>query len=718
MEDEVVSEVNLRDFIVMIQRRWWVCVATLVVCVAAAAVYTARAPRIYEASSQIELKPPAANATAAFPFPYLDNGTYKQTQLALLGNADFLNLVKANLEAQKKFASTERLHYSISTSDRRGTDLIDITVTSGDPEVAQAAADEVGHSFAIYRRKVDEESAQQDLSTMETRVRSAQKAVRDASGALADFQARYHVGDLPKQVEGSMSRLASLQSEASQARRDLNLGQITIAGLQQQLTAQNHQIRTEGERNDAYIEELRLELSAEKTRLDDISRTFVTYPALTDPLKAEIAQTNQRLQAELAKVYTGAVTLPAEAQVQAALQSAQAKAVLDNARYNLLQKDIASISASLSSVPSREREYWQLTQNVSVAQDLDRETLAQYQKLDMDTIAHPNQVAITQTAQLPGRPILPRPTQNLITGLVFGLILGLGLALLLDHLDDSVHSEEDLRKLAPDLPVLGVLPSIPGNELEAVNSMSARSRGPYRLLWTNIGFSALDRPIRTLVVTSAVSGEGKSLTCAYLARSAAEEGKRVILVDSDLRRPNQYRIFGLPDTLGICDVITGKGTLDEALSPTDQPNLMVLTAGKTLPLNPAVLIKSERLDELIEEMLQRADIVIFDTPPALAITDALLLASRVDAVLEITEAGRGKRAHIQKVIEAVGRARAHHIGLVLNKVRKGLFGNYGYYYYYYYHQDRDGDGNGKAVGRSNGKSRRTIEAQESTEDRS
>ena len=191
----------------------------------------------------------------------------------------------------------------------------------------------------------------------------------------------------------------------------------------------------------------------------------------------------------------------------------------------------------------------------------------------------------------------------------------------------------------------------------------------YRTLRTNLEFSSLDQPLRTLVVTSAAPEEGKSTTLANLAVAEALAGKRVILVDADLRRPSQHQWFGLKNAAGLTTALLDEGARREPpLQDTRVQGLRVLTAGP-LPPNPSELLASPAMAEVIARLGQMADLVLFDAPPVVAVTDAAVLSAQVDGVLLVVQAGRTKREHIARAQTLLEKVRARVIGAVLNDVK-------------------------------------------------
>jgi non-specific protein-tyrosine kinase len=200
----------------------------------------------------------------------------------------------------------------------------------------------------------------------------------------------------------------------------------------------------------------------------------------------------------------------------------------------------------------------------------------------------------------------------------------------------------------------------------------------FRTLRTNLEFTSLDKPIRSMVVTSASPEEGKSTTLANLAVAVAQAGKKVILVDCDLRRPSLHQIFDARNAPGFTDMMRDDALMSQPpLQTTAVPNLFLLPSG-TMPPNPAELLASRRMSDVIATLQQHAEIVLFDAPPVIAVTDAAVLASKVDAVLLVVSAGKTKREHAKKAKALLDKVNAHLIGTVLNNV-KGEASLYQYY---------------------------------------
>lgn len=296
-------------------------------------------------------------------------------------------------------------------------------------------------------------------------------------------------------------------------------------------------------------------------------------------------------------------------------------------------------------------------------------------------------------------PTVPQPGQRrqlIILGFLAGLMAGGGLAWLLEYINYTVRSPEELDNYygIPTQGAIGLSASYSqrsegSGTLVTLHEPRSPIAEAFRALRTSVRMANAVKPVRRLLVTSAGPSEGKTFIATNLAISLAQEGKRVILVDADLRRPQVHKAFSLSNEPGLTNwAVDANVVIEQVLRPTEVANLMVLTCG-IIPPNPAELLGSERMTELIRAMDERADIVVYDSPPAATVTDAVILATQMDGVLQVVRAGATRIDLIQRCKTLLERVDVHILGPVLNGVRASDLGYYANYYYYgsYYQAD-------------------------------
>jgi capsular exopolysaccharide synthesis family protein len=301
---------------------------------------------------------------------------------------------------------------------------------------------------------------------------------------------------------------------------------------------------------------------------------------------------------------------------------------------------------------------------------------------------------IIHTASVPTNPVTPQPRRDAGMALTVGLMLGCALALLLEYLDDSIRTKEDLQRVTQDAPVLAMVPTVrewkdrSETHVIAQEKPSSPTTEAYRALRTSIQFAALDQQIRTLQFTSPSAGEGKTTTTTNLGVVFARAGQRVVLVDCDLRRPRLHTFFGMSNEIGFTSVLLGEVELASAVQPVPgEPNLMLLASGPCPP-DPSELLSKNITREIIEALASASDFVLIDSPPVLPVTDALILSDITDALILVTKSGRTKKRDTAGATDTILRLGAPLIGTVLNDLSAassyGYNRGYGYGYEYGY----------------------------------
>lgn len=279
----------------------------------------------------------------------------------------------------------------------------------------------------------------------------------------------------------------------------------------------------------------------------------------------------------------------------------------------------------------------------------------------------------------------PRPTRNAILAIFLGIILGVGLAFLVEYLDDTLRTREDFEKYY-DTSIIGEIPhvdpeNLPQNHIIYFEMPQHPAVEGYRTLRTNLQFLNLGGEARVILFTSSGPEEGKSTVMVNLGAALAEMGKKVLLVEADLRKPVLDRYFKVSPGKGISGVLSGTVPLEDAVQPTGYDNLYVLVAG-VKPPNPAELVASEAIDKVFERVKEFADFVLVDSPPVLAASDAMALASKVDGVILMAGYAKANRDDAKRTSELLHKVDARLLGLVINNIEPST--RYGYYHYYYY----------------------------------
>ena len=392
----------------------------------------------------------------------------------------------------------------------------------------------------------------------------------------------------------------------------------------------------------------------------------------------------QTITNEIAKVFIEKTTLSQQAGFRAAQDDLERQIADVRKKIDETQKMLAPLGnpsdAKILAAPEFVRtDQMRYQLELSTLQGQYGVLLKSLQDYRLAASRYTDPVSVFAPADLNNEPVRPRTSTNTLIGLAVGTLLSLGVAFLIEYLDDSLKSSDDVTRVL-ELGTLGLVPRFPKgsrNPLVTLDSPRSPHAEAYRNLRGNLQFSFAIGSAATMVVTSAGPGEGKSTTTANLAIAMAEVGKRVLLIDADLRRPTQHHIFDLPAEPGLTNLFLGEQTFDQVIQPTATPGLHLITSGR-LPPNPAELIGFEWMDHFIASAQEHYDIVLFDTPPILLVADALLLASKTKHLLWIISAGETRPDALRRAKQAIAQVDAKIMGVVLNRLTSG--NGYGYYY--------------------------------------
>jgi capsular exopolysaccharide synthesis family protein len=298
-----------------------------------------------------------------------------------------------------------------------------------------------------------------------------------------------------------------------------------------------------------------------------------------------------------------------------------------------------------------------------------------------------NIVVVRDPGRVEKRPVSPKTTVIIPLGVIVGLIVGLGLAFFIEYLDTSVKTIDDVER-ALQAPVLGVIPQNVGVILdEGRESPHAEA---YRVLRTNLLFSRKNENWNTISVLSGGAGEGKSTTLFNLATIFAQNGQRVLVVDSDLRRPTLHKVLHVSNTIGLTDFLLKQRALDEVIQKTKVPTLDFMASGK-LPSSSMSILGSPQMKETIQEVKRRYDFIFFDSPPLLGISDASVLASEMDMVLQVIQYRRYPQPMTLRAKQMILKVGGNLVGIVLNNINMSQDESYYYYSGYYEYQSQQKD---------------------------
>lgn len=405
----------------------------------------------------------------------------------------------------------------------------------------------------------------------------------------------------------------------------------------------------------------------------------VTSTGTSDVVRVTATSTIAKRAADIANAYADAYI---EVRRRQAVDDALTATGLINTKISDLQQQIDGLEKQVAVAPPGQADA--VRQALTPQKDslVGQQALFKQKsdQLQVDASLQTGGAQVVSAASVPSSPASPKPVRNGVLALVAGLLLGTGAALLLDYLDDSIKTKEDLARVAPAVPVLGLIPAPSRLSAEAEvisrDQPTSSAAEAYRALRTSVQFVALEHSVHTLQVTSPSAQEGKSTTVANLGVALARAGQRVTIVCCDLRRPRIHEFFGLDNSIGFTSVLLGQVPLTAALQAVPgEPGLSVLASGPTPP-NPSELLSSRRTDEVLASLKVVGEAILIDSSPILPVTDALVLSGRVDATLLVCVAGRTTHKEMARAVELLHQVDAPLVGTILNGVSgQGTYGD-------------------------------------------
>jgi capsular exopolysaccharide synthesis family protein len=610
--------------------------------------------------------------------PYFIQTTFEimQSQLVL---SNVINALNLNVEWGKKYFNGEVLKSTetmeilknrMSLAPVRNTKLIAITVYSDDAKEAALIANTIAKAYKDYRLETRREMTSKGIEVLEAQFLEESNRIQMTQARIEKLRSELGISGAPAEATGYMPTLD--------------------ADVLQRLNQQKIEDERAYKEQAVQLEQLK---ALNKTRLRDVLPGVVSDAELGSMLAKlhEAEQTIARLKIDytsenlnVARVQTLIDTLNTQIdnRVDGILSSLESqvgskKAALDALTQSLDAAKEKDLRESAKNQPyynaKRDLEQLRAQHNLLYAK-------IEAEKLDAE-IPKSSMVQMTDRAEPGKAPVKPNKTVNIVLGLIFGIIMGVGLAFFIEYLDTSVKTIDDVERTF-QAPVLGVIPQNIGYLFE--DGAESKHAEAYRVLRTNLLFSRKDEKFNTIVVVSAGAGEGKSTTTINLATIFAQAGNRVLIVDSDLRRPTIHKLFKVTNNLGLTNYLLKQNTLAEIVQTTQVPNLDFMASGK-LPNSSMGILGSAQMKEMIAELKQRYDFILFDSPPILGVSDASVLASEVDLVMQVIQYRRYPQPMTIRAKQMIEKVGGNLVGIVLNNINMSQ--DEGYYYYSGYYHD-------------------------------
>ena len=671
------------DYWQVIKNRYGIILLTLLLVFMTAAVITYVMPKKYESEATIEVKPrgtgmsPLGNA-----FTDISGGRmtpqFFGTEFEKIKSRNSLQKVVDNLELVNRWnvdkeTALRILKGIVNTQNIRGTDLISIRVRHTNKVDARDITEEVANAYKEYRAEIEGRDADRQLHELNKAVRDQEDKVeerRKVLSTIARTKGIIYRGDDSffntsgvDEDQGAKNALQTFhQLEQEKMQLESQISSLLKYDSDQLMVYASGLDLPDNIIRNLYPQYLEYKRQLEGFTINGLGPSHPTVLAANDNLRAMKQQLDE-----------GVVNLRATLSAQLDLATNRLKSVevmKDETREEAIKRGLDA-----QDYVDAKREFetdQELLQTMKIKQM--GETIAG--KIPSESVEVHDMPVIAES------PVSPNVTLNLVLGAVVGLIFGVGIAFFLEYLDTSVKSLEDVERYL-QVPVLAVIPKDVGI-LHKQSGMSPDAEA-YRILRTNIEFNRKNPEDNAITVVSGGAGEGKSTTLVNLAYICAQGGYTTLMIDADLRRPRLHTFFDINNSVGLTNYLTTELMLEDVILQTPVDNLYFMPSG-ILPADAAGILNSRRMSELIQDVKQRFDLVLVDSPPILGVSDASVLASEVDLTMIVVQHRKLPRNMLLRVKQAVENVGGNVIGVVLNNVDVRSDSQYQYYtsYYTYY----------------------------------
>ncbi|MBO3460277.1 polysaccharide biosynthesis tyrosine autokinase [Aetokthonos hydrillicola Thurmond2011] len=587
----------------------------------------------------------------------------------------------------------------------KNTDVLTVSYKSHNPQEAATVVNSLTRNYLENNIRTKRAQARAAREFLSKQLPLVEERVALAEAEVREFKEKNNVVALEEEAKAGVESLKALSAEITKAQADLTDAKTRHQALQSLLTLNSQQAVTFSNLSQSSgvgqilteYQKVQDQLAVERTRLTN------RHPMIISMLEKQQALKKQ-LQLRVAEVEGNSQSVS-----EPNLQLGKLKQTLSEDlvkldheelglgnRLAVFRKEFLLYQQRLRMLPKLEQQQRELERRLQVAQFTYQELQKRFQEVLLQENQTIGNARVITEALMPKNSISPRIQQNLLLGGCLGILLGVGTALMLESLDKSLKTIEEVKRVL-DYPLLGSIPRVDEKtkesegesrqELPVLNNPHSGVTAAFEMLQTNLGFTLSDKTLKVIVVSSAVKGEGKSYVAANLAVAIVQMGRRVLLVDADMRLPRQQQIWQRPNLMGLSHILVGQAEL-QTTAQEALVNLEVLTAG-TVPPNPAALLDSQRMAGLLEEVARDYDFVIIDTPPLNMFPDAMLLSKLADGLLLVVRPGIVDSAAVSTARTLLDQSRSQVLGMVVNGVTGES--HYGRYYYKGYYGSKGSD---------------------------
>ncbi|RYG75122.1 polysaccharide biosynthesis tyrosine autokinase [bacterium] len=719
--EEPTNGFDFQQLLAVMRRRWPIMLAAFLLSTGVGITINLLAKPVYQASATVEVDTGPASSIGP-DIAGLEGFVQSKQSRSIDTQVEILRGGPIRAEAKKRLTQDQAKFLQgfapVTVEQRNDSNLLDVVTRSYNPEVAAAFANAICDQYIDFSRQKNQNNSLGAIEYVKGQIETVKKQLAGKQNELKEFKQKTGIFMISETGTALAGNLAQAQSALQQVEAERAASEAQLKNMRAQLaTIPSSKVVPDGITRNPAFDALQTQLTQLEIQRSAALQEYVPESFKVRSLDADIKATRGKMQRMAQNIVSGYKPDPVREPLLQSIATMQSQVWATDARVTALNGQLSEAKKALSQLPEQEFQFSQLTTDVTVLQQSYQQLVAKQKSLEIGVGGQVADARMVFEASPSSSPVAPDKKRTLLYSVMLGLLGAVALAMLVDALDNRIYNDADATR-ATSLPVLAHIPYIKNTLEQSLVNTGDRVTPlleSFRMLRANIAFSAADKPIRAIVVTSSVPNEGKSNSALNLAIATALGGERTVLIDLDLRRPTQHKLSNLPNAIGFTNVISGQATLEEALQETDTPGLRVLTSGP-VPPNPFRLLNSQSARQTILKVIETADFVVVDTPPMLGLADARLISSLVDGTLMIIscqETGRREAGRASDLLLQTGN---EVLGTVLTKVpaSNDAYGYYSYQHYDRYFSEEDTSGNGlsthedaPALEEGNGKKRRS-----------
>ncbi|URD49576.1 polysaccharide biosynthesis tyrosine autokinase [Chroococcidiopsis sp. CCNUC1] len=731
------EEWSLSQLLAVVRRRAPIIASVAIACCVTTWVWTLTQPAKYEGKLSVLVEPVKAenklsglsNVPVVNASPKGQESLDYSTQIIVLRSPEIIIPIAKNISVRYPDINYASLLEGLKVSRYQETKILEVSYRDSDPQKIQFVLEQLAKGYLKYSLQEQQTNLRQGIQFVNTQLPQLQARVNSLQLQLQRFREQYSLFSPEEKTGQLFEKYSTLEFQKLEIQKDLAEAQKLYNALQSksgtklalELEAKaRHGVGTSQQQSTvdhpqkspaiAAIDESSTPSRAISPQAQQDAPQYQSLLAQLQNIDTEIAKNATIYRVDSPYIQS----LKQKRESLLPLLHKEGVQALENQRASVLsQLSILQVRAAknaqaldrlnreIDGMPNLARRYTDLQRELVIATESLNRFLERRESLQIENAQKETPWQLISPPQLPSIPIFPNIPRFLILGTVASILAGIGAALLVERLDNVVHSPDELKE-ATKLPILGIIPfhknlakHLADGETNQrqENSRSRSHRNAYgyhyfpflesfRSLYTNIGFLGSDTPIHSLVISSSVHADGKSTISTHLAQAAAAMGRRVLLVDADLRLPQIHHILHLSNDTGLSNAITTNVPVADLIqrSPAWE-NLFVLTAGQ-IPPDPTKLLSSHKMRNIMEQLRQQYDLVIYDTPPLLGLADASLLAPLTAGIAIVTRMGKTDRALLMQTLDQLKLSRTQVLGAICNGV-KDYKATTSYHHYYY-----------------------------------